>query len=197
VTQKRGEAGIRRVEVRLPKSLALDTDNAQALCEFDDGTKPDLERHCPKGSIVGRAKAVSPLLNRPVRGNVYFVKNVRRGASGNLIRTLPMLIFALRGEIAVNVKGTSNVKRGKLVNTFAAVPDAPISKFNLAIKGGRNGILTVTRTTRSTIDICKASQIAEADIDAQNGRRHDRNIKLKTPCKNPKTNAKRRNAKRR
>ena len=49
-----GEAGINRAEVRLPKSLALDPDNAQALCEFEDGTKPNPENRCPKGSIVGR-----------------------------------------------------------------------------------------------------------------------------------------------
>jgi hypothetical protein len=197
VTQKRGEAGIRRAEVRLPKSLALDTDNAQALCEFDQGTKPDLERHCPKGSIVGRAKAVSPLLNRPLRGNVYFVKNVRTGANGNLIRTLPMLIVALRGEIAVNLKGTSNVKRGQLVNTFANVPDAPIRRFNLNIKGGGNGILTVTRTARARIDICNRRQVTEADMDGHNGRRHDRDIRIKTPCKQAKKNAKRDGGKRR
>jgi hypothetical protein len=52
-----GEAGIQKAVVRLPKSLALDPDNAQALCEFEDGTKDDLENHCPKGSIVGRSRA--------------------------------------------------------------------------------------------------------------------------------------------
>ncbi|HYI99551.1 MAG TPA: hypothetical protein VEX36_07750 [Thermoleophilaceae bacterium] len=192
VTQKRGEAGIRKAEVRLPKSLALDTDNAQALCEFEDGTKPDLERHCPKGSIVGRARAVSPLLNRPVAGNVYFVKNVRRGPTGNVIRTLPMIIAALRGEIAVNLKGTTNVKRGKLVSTFAGVPDAPIQKFNLNIKGGANGIVTVTRTARAKINICRGRQIAEADMDSHNGRRHDRDIKIKTPCKQTKKKGRKR-----
>ncbi|HEX2214989.1 MAG TPA: hypothetical protein VHH12_16355, partial [Mycobacterium sp.] len=72
-----GEAGIDRAKVTLPSSLALDPDNAQALCEFDDGTKDDLENHCPEGSIVGRARAVSPLLKQPLLGDVYFVKNVR------------------------------------------------------------------------------------------------------------------------
>ena len=72
-----GEAGIDKFVVRLPKSLALDPNNAQALCEFSDGTRDDLENHCPKGSIVGRARAVSPLLNNPLVGNVYFVKNIR------------------------------------------------------------------------------------------------------------------------
>jgi hypothetical protein len=199
VTQKGvPEAGIEKAEVRLPKSLALDVDNAQALCEFETGTKPDLENHCPKGSIVGRARAVSPLLNDPLVGNVYFVKNVRRSSSGNLIRTLPMIIVALRGEIAVNLTGESNVKKGKLVNTFDNVPDAPISRFNLNINGGKNGILAVTRTRRGLINLCARpkSHIAEADMDGQNGRRHDRDIRMKTPCakKSKKTKAQRRKA---
>ncbi|HEX2070388.1 MAG TPA: hypothetical protein VHF90_01920 [Thermoleophilaceae bacterium] len=185
VTQKGvGEAGIESAKVTLPKSLALDPDNAQALCEFADGTKPDLEDHCPKGSIVGRARAVSPLLKRPLAGNVYFVKNVRQSSSGNTIRTLPMIVVALRGEIAVNLKGeSSTTKAGRLVNTFARVPDAPISRFNLNIKGGKRGILAVTRTRRSRIDICNGRQTAEADMDGHNGRVHDRNIRIKTPCK--------------
>jgi hypothetical protein len=177
------EAGIKRAEVRLPKSLALDPDNAQALCEYEDGIRPDLENHCPKGSIIGRARAVSPLLNDPLVGDVYFVKNVKRSSTGNLIRTLPMLIVALRGEIAVNLKGASDAKGGKLVNVFDEVPDAPISQFNLNVRGGSNGILAVTRTRRAKINLCVAGrQIAEADMDGQNGRRHDFNVAMRKPC---------------
>jgi hypothetical protein len=186
VTQKGvPEAGIERAEVRLPKSLALDVNNAQALCEYVDGTKPDLENHCPKGSIVGRARAVSPLLNDPLVGNVYFVKNVRTDPkTGNQIRTLPMIVVALRGEIAVNLKGESDTtKAGKLVNTFNNVPDAPVSQFNLNINGGKTGILAVTRTRRSLINICATGrQVAEADMDGQNGRRHDFDITMARPC---------------
>jgi hypothetical protein len=199
VTQKgTSEAGIEKAEVRLPKSLALDVDNAQALCEYEDGTKPDLENHCPKGSIVGRSRAVSPLLNDPLVGNVYFVKNVRRSSSGNLIRTLPMIVVALRGEIAINLVGESNVKKGKLVNTFDQVPDAPISRFNLNINGGRNGIIAVTRTRRGLINLCAKpkSHAAEADMDGHNGRRYDRDVRMKTPCgkKSKKTAAQKRKA---
>ena len=182
VTQKPGEAGIERTEVRLPTSLVLDPDNAQALCEFEDGTEPDLERHCAKGSIVGRARATSPLLARPLSGDVYFVKNVRRNEQGRLVRTLPMIVVALRGEIAVNLYGESSVEGKHLVNTFANVPDAPLSQFNLSITGGRNGILTVTRTSRSRINLCNKRQTAEADMDGHNGRRHDANVRVKTPC---------------
>ncbi|HEX2161263.1 MAG TPA: hypothetical protein VHF88_05515, partial [Thermoleophilaceae bacterium] len=184
VTQRSGEAGIEKARVRLPKTLALDPENARALCEYEDGVRPDLERHCPKGSIVGRARAVSPLLKGPLSGNVYFVKNVRRSSSGNLIRTLPMIVVALRGEVAINLRGESSVdRRNRLVNTFASVPDAPISRFDLRIAGGRSGILAVTRTRRSRIDLCSRRQVAAVDMDGHNGRRRDGRTRVSTPCK--------------
>jgi hypothetical protein len=185
VTQKAsGAAGIKKAVVALPKALALDPDNAQALCEFEDGTKPDLDKRCPKGSIVGRAKAITPLLDKPLAGNVYFVKNVRIDKrTGNRIRTLPMIVVALRGEIAINLKGeSSTTKGGQLINTFATVPDAPVTRFNLNIKGGNNGILTVTRTRRSKINLCTTPRTAQVDLDAHNGKRSDFNTRVKTPC---------------
>jgi len=193
-----GEAGIEQAVVRLPKSLALDPQNAQALCEFVAGTKPDLENHCPRGSIVGRARAKTPLLRNDLLGNVYFVKNVRRDPkTGNEIRTLPMIVVALRGEIAVNLRGeSSTTKSGKLVNTFANVPDAPISQFNLNINGGKNGILAVTRTRKAKINLCAGRHTAESEMDGHNGRRHDTDIRMKTPCTKKQTKAAKRQAKR-
>jgi hypothetical protein len=191
-----GEAGIDKTVVTLPKSLALDPDNAQALCEYTDGTKPDLENHCPAGSIVGRARAVTPLLNQPLAGNVYFVKNIRIDPkTGNQIRTLPMLIVALRGEVAINLKGeSSTTKAGRLVNTFANVPDAPISQFNLNINGGNAGILAVTRTRKAKINICAGRQTTESEMDGHNGRRYDTDVRMKTPCTKKQTKAAKRAA---
>ncbi len=190
------EAGIEKAVVRLPKSLALDPNNAQALCEFEDGTKPDLENHCPAGSIVGRARAKTPLLEDDLVGNVYFVKNVRTDpTTGNLIRTLPMIIVALRGEIAINLRGESDTTNsGKLVNTFANVPDAPISQFNLNIQGGKTGIIAVTRTRKAKINVCTGRHIAETDMDGHNGRRHDVDVRMKTPCTKKQTKAAKRAA---
>jgi hypothetical protein len=186
LTQPAAQAGIEQARVRLPSALALDPENAQALCEFEEGTKPDLERRCPKGSIIGRARAVSPLLGRPLAGDVYFVKNVRIDErTGNRIRTLPMIVVALRGEVAINVRGESSTsKRGALVSTFASLPDAPISRFELSVKGGSNGILAVTRTRRAPIRLCARpkSHVAEVDMDGHNGRRHDFNRRMTTPC---------------
>jgi hypothetical protein len=197
-SQGEGQAGTKRVEARLPKALALDPDNAQALCEFVDGTKPDLENHCPKGSIVGRARATSPLLRGPLVGNVYFVKNVRIDpVTGSPRRTLPMIVVALRGEIAINVRGESNVKGGRLVSVFRDLPDAPLSRFNLNIAGGRDGILVVTDSIRGPLNICRGRQTARVDIDAHNGRRHDLDVTAKTPCKKHKSVKRKRNKRRR
>jgi hypothetical protein len=94
-----------------------------------------------------------------------------------------MIIVALRGEIAINLKGeSSTTNSGKLVNTFASVPDAPINQFNLNINGGKTGILAVTRTRKAKINLCAGRHVAEADMDGQNGRRFDRDVRMKTPC---------------
>jgi hypothetical protein len=182
VRQAPGQAGIKQVQVRLPKTLALDPDNARALCEFADGTKD--EPDCPAGSVIGRAQAVSPLLKAPLTGKVYFVKNVRTDTrTGAKIRTLPMLVVALRGEIAVNLRGQSSSKGGKLITTFAQVPDAPISQFSMTLKGGASGIVVVTESAKGRISLCSRRQIAEVDSDAQNGKRRDFDVRLKTACR--------------
>ena len=187
VTQRRGDANLKRVQVKLPLSLALDPDNAQALCEFKDGTKVDPT--CPKGSIVGRAKAVTPILNEPLSAPVYFVKNVRIDPkTKRQIRTLPMLIIPLRGEngIKLNLKGTSKVSDDHLVNTFEAIPDAPVSRFDLTINGGKNGILV------SNGNLCRKKQVADVDIDGQNNKRSDRNTTFSTSaCKSSRSKRRR------
>jgi hypothetical protein len=122
---------------------------------------------------------------------VFFVKNVRRSSSGNLIRTLPMIIAALRGEVAINIRGESSVnKANKLVSTFRKLPDAPVSRFALNIKGGRNGIIAVTRTRRSTIDLCdRPRQTTISRFNAHNGKRQHSRNRTRLPCRKPtKTN---------
>jgi hypothetical protein len=182
LTQRRRDSNLKRVQVRLPLSLALDPDNAQALCEFKDGTK--IDPTCPRGSIVGRARAVTPILDKPLTAPVYFVKNVRIDRrTGRQIRTLPMLIIPLRGEngIKLNLKGTSAVSRNRLVNTFEAIPDAPVSRFDLTIKGGKNGILVTNG------NICRSKQVASVLIDGQNNKPSDRRTTMTTSaCKKAK-----------
>lgn len=176
VTQTPGEAGLKRVEVALPLSLALDTKNAKALCEAAEAAA----KACPEASVVGDATAISPVLNRPLHGKVYFVKGTEVTKTGIVKATLPKLWVALRGEVALDVWADSNVKKKRLVNTFARVPDAPISSFELNIYGGKNGILGVTG--KQGAHMCKQANVADAQFDGQNGKRLTKATKMSVPC---------------
>jgi hypothetical protein len=174
VTQPGGQANIKGAKVTLPLSLALDPNNAQALCEYQDG----LAGNCPQNTIVGHAKAETPLLDSPLEGPIYFVKGVRFNSNGDPIRTLPTLYIPLRGQLSIDLRASSQVNSdGKLVTTFPNVPDAPISRFTLQIDGGKHGILVVSNT-----DICKADQVADQQLDGQNGKPGDAKVLLATPC---------------
>jgi hypothetical protein len=177
LTQPAGQANLKKVRVALPLSLALDPDNANGLCEFADGSKTTPT--CPKASIVGSATARTPILDEPLNGPVYFVKNVRKDPkSRREIRTLPKLVIPLVGQngVKLTLTGTSNVEDDQLVTTFDNIPDAPVSEFKLNINGGKGGILVV-----SDADICKATQVAEQQNDGQNGKAADADVYIQTP----------------
>jgi hypothetical protein len=134
---------------------------------------------------------------------VYFVKNVRVDPrTGNEIRTLPSLVFALRGEIAVNVRANSDTQGGKLVTAFPAIPDAPVSRFAVRLGGGNRGILVVTRRRNGrNINLCRGAarkrQIAEVDLDGHNGKRFDRDVRIGVPCRKQRRGKRSRRADRR
>ena len=177
LTQKLGQANLKKVRVTLPLSLALDPDNANGLCEFVDGSKATPT--CPKDSIVGTATATTPILDEPLSGPVYFVKNVRKDPkSGREIRTLPKLVIPLVGQngVKLTLTGTSDVEDEQLVTTLENIPDAPVSSFKLNIIGGKGGILAV-----SSADICKATQVADQQIDGQNNKQADADVYIQTP----------------
>jgi hypothetical protein len=177
LAQTDGQSNLKKVKVALPLSLALDPDNANGLCEFVDGSK--VTPTCPAASIVGQATAVTPLLDEPLTGSVYFVKNIRKDPkSGRDIRTLPKLVIPMVGQngLKLTLTGTSNVENDRLVTTFDNVPDAPVSSFKLSIIGGKGGILTV-----SNADICKSTQVAKQQIDGHNGKDADAAVTIQTP----------------
>jgi hypothetical protein len=181
LTQPLGVANLKKVRVALPLSLALDPDNAESdgLCSFIEGSKP--YPLCPASSVVGKATAVSPILNEPLSGPVYFTKNERKEPkSGRSIKTLPKIVIPLVGEngVKLTLTGTSDVVDDQLVTTFDDIPDAPVSSFKLDINGGKKGILVVSG---DKADICKSTQIADQQIDGQNGKRANVGISIQTP----------------
>ena len=183
VSQKRGQANIEAAKVTLPRSLALDPNNTvdpKLVCDYDRALKAD----CPASSVIGKANAVTPVLNKPLVGDVHLVQGITFGKKGNRIRTLPTLLVKLRGQVAIDLRARTSTqkKTNRLVTTFPAVPDAPVSKFTMRINGGPKGILAVTRTAKSRLNLCTAKQTASVETDGHNGRRADFATTVKTPC---------------
>jgi hypothetical protein len=179
VTQRRGEAATKALTVTLPLSLALDPDNAASdqLCEFADGVKGE----CPDKAVIGTMTANSPLLKGPLSGKVYWVKGIRTDSkSGRQIRTLPSLLVQLRGEVNVNLRGTTSVPDNQhLTSTFPTIPDAPLSSAVLKLTGGKKGPLVITD---GHDDICSAPQKPFMAAIGQNGKRQDTATTMAVEC---------------
>ncbi len=181
LTQGLGQAHLRSARVALPLSLALDPGNSQHVCPYAVAQAV----HggpvgCPADTVVGEARAVTPLLDHPLAGRVYLVQGVRFNRQHQAIRTLPSLLVALRGQIALDLRAQSAVDgAGRLVTTFGSIPDAAVSKFTLTINGGPRGILVITGTGES---ICTAAQTALVRLGAQSGKIQRLRPKLAAPA---------------
>jgi hypothetical protein len=133
VTQLRGEAGIKRAKVVLPRTLGANLAPVNAACQPADFAAG----RCSPRSLIGTASAVSPLVSAPLRGPVYYVA---RGAG-----LLPRIVVTLRGPLTVQFDGFVAIgANGQLATTFKP-PDLPITRFRLAFHGGPFGPLVAAR----------------------------------------------------
>jgi hypothetical protein len=162
-----GGANIARAQVGLPHSEFLDQGNLDQVC-----TQANLKAGtCPAKAVYGHAKAWTPLLDKPLEGPVYLA--VGFGYQ------LPALVADLNGQIRILLKGkVDTTKKHGLRNTFELVPDAPVEKFVLEMKGGpKYGLL------QNSEDICKKPQRAAVQFNAQNGKVVNLHPKIANSCK--------------
>lgn len=128
LTPRPGDANIARAQTILPRSLILDQGNLANVC-----TRVQFAaNNCPKDSIYGNAVATSPLLDDPLQGPVYL------RSSNNV---LPDLVADLRGQVEVELDSRTDSSHGRIRNTFDVVPDVPVTKFVLTLRGGKRGLL--------------------------------------------------------
>ncbi|HEV7562553.1 MAG TPA: hypothetical protein VGO24_03545 [Solirubrobacterales bacterium] len=173
LTQPAGQANIGRTSVALPATEFIDNFHIANPC-----TRPQFAAHnCPAASILGKARAYTPLLDKPLEGLVYFRSN-----GGE--RALPDVVADLNGQVhfvlvgAVDALHKQGSEASRVRTTFATVPDAPVSKFVLELKGGKEHGLLVNST-----NICKSANRAIVKMRGQNGKSHDFNPKIATSCK--------------
>jgi hypothetical protein len=166
LTPRAGDANIGGATVLLPRAMQIDNARINNPC-----TRVQFNAEaCPKGSILGTAKAFTPLLDQPLEGNVYFRSN-----GGE--RELPDLVADLRGQFRIILVGFIDAKNARIRTRFLSVPDAPVSKFLLRLKGDKGGLLVNNR------NICKGKQRAKLTLIGQNGRRQETNPVVQTSCK--------------
>jgi len=165
LTMPRGNANLSSVTVALPSTI-----NARLTVITDACTREEFDtdiRKCAHAR-AGTARAVTPLLRTPLRGNVYFVKNGH---------PIPDLFAALRGQVSFDLPGRIDVLRNRyLTTTFDTAPDVPISSFSLKLFGDtRNG------SVGSTVNLCSRrgrTDPVQVTYRAHNGKVVERSQRL-------------------
>jgi hypothetical protein len=170
-----GDSNIGGAIVSLPPSELIDNAHINNPC-----TRVQFNANqCPPASILGNARAITPLLDEPLEGPVYFRSN-----GGD--RELPDIVADLHGTFdivlvgfvdSVPVKGT---EAARLRTRFLNVPDAPVTKFTLNLFGGKRGLLENNR------NLCKHKLRSKFSLSGQNGRPYNTEPLLQTSCKKKK-----------
>jgi hypothetical protein len=159
-----GDANIARASVALPHALFLDQASLGSVC-----TRVQFAAdQCPKKSIYGHARAITPLLGKPLEGPVYL------RSSNN---TLPDMVAHLQGQVDIDLVGRIDSFKGGIRTTFDRVPDVPVTKFVMTLPGGKKGLLINSRS------LCAKPVKAIIRIKGQNGKKANSKPKLRTPCK--------------
>jgi uncharacterized repeat protein (TIGR01451 family) len=165
---RRGDANIGRASVGLPHSEFLEQGHIRTVC-----TRVQFAaENCPRAAIYGFASAKTPIFDEPLGGPVYL------RSSDN---PLPDLVAVLEGPdarpIEVDLVGRIDSVRGGIRNTFAVVPDAPVTKFTLTMLGGKRGLLV------NSTNLCAGTHRATAKFTAQNGRVATLHPNMRNDCK--------------
>jgi hypothetical protein len=152
LTARPGDANIARATLTMPRSELIDQGHIKTIC-----TRVQLAaRECPKAAIYGSARAKSPLLEKELVGPVYLV-------SSNHV--LPDLLADLRGQVNIQLHGViKSVKHGRIRSTFSPIPDVPVSKFTLTMRGGKRGLIQNSR------NLCTHRYFSTLKMLAQNGK---------------------------
>jgi hypothetical protein len=162
-----GDANIASVQVALPHSEFLAQEHIRTVC-----TRVQFAAEaCPKGSIYGKVKVITPLLDYPLTGPVYL-----RSSDNPLPDLVPDLHGPANQPIHFEAAGKTDSIHGGIRNTFSFVPDVPFTKLTLQLQGGKKGLLVNSR------NICASPSSAAVAYTAHNGLSYSIAPVLKAQC---------------
>jgi hypothetical protein len=158
------DAGMDSATITLPVAEQLDPAHLGNVCSREAFAS---QRGCPASTVYGQVRLRTPILDKPLRGPVYMRASEHR---------FPDLVAALGGEIDLNLPARLTFANGRVRLVFDSLPDVPMSKLVLTVKGGKRGILINSR------DLCRAPASALVGLGAQNGRFAHFTAPLETSC---------------
>jgi hypothetical protein len=146
------DSNIKEVKVDLPKQLPSRLTTLQKACTAAQFSANPAG--CPAASIIGYAKAVTPILPVPLEGPAYFVSH---GGEA-----FPELEIVLQGYgFTIVLTGNTFISHAGITSsTFHTIPDEPVGSFELTLPEGKfsalaaNGNLcavTKTVTVKKTV----------------------------------------------
>jgi hypothetical protein len=153
--QASSQSNIKSVKVDLPKQLPSRLTTLQKACVA--ATFESNPASCPADSVVGYAKAVTPVLPVPLVGPAYFVSY--GGAK------FPELVIVLQGYgVTIKLHGETFIsKAGITSSTFHQVPDVPIASFEIRLPQGPDSALAANG------NLCASTLKMPTSFIAQNG----------------------------
>jgi uncharacterized repeat protein (TIGR01451 family) len=167
-------SNIAKVKVDLPRQLPSRLSTLQKACPA--ATFDMNPASCPKGSVVGIARATTPVLPVPLSGPAYFVSH---GGEA-----FPNLIVVLQGYgVRIDLIGDTYIsKTGVTSSTFTNVPDVQVNTFELYLPEGPGSALAANG------NLCKTKLVMPTSFIAQDGAQLKQNTKITvTGCPSAKT----------
>jgi len=158
-----GDANLRTATIVLPRGEYLDQTHIRGVCRRADFAA----RSCPVDSAYGRVGAWSPLLDRPLKGHLY----LREGAG-----RFPDLAVDLKGQVDLVLVGHLDSSHARVRVSFARLPDIPISRLELALRGGRQGLIVNSES------LCAKRMHATASFVGHNGKSHRTRPDIRPGC---------------
>ena len=92
------------------------------------------------------------------------------------VHRLPDLVIALRGQVRVDLVAQVSSVHERLRASFKALPDVPISRVRLDLKGGKRGLL------ENSENLCQEPQSARVRMVGQNDKVHIVSVPAGAEC---------------
>jgi hypothetical protein len=122
------QANIRSTKVDLPLAMPSRTTTLQQACPAQVFEANPAK--CPEHSVIGIAKAVTPIFAVPLTGPVYLVSHASEA--------FPNAVIVLQGEgVRIDLVGDTDIVKGITSTTFKSVPDEPVNSFELYLPEGK------------------------------------------------------------